>query len=207
MTNENIGVTGDPAGHTPTPRDRQLFARADLIAMLFFLALGVAIVITAISLKVTNALGIGPGMFPLVSGVLIGGLGLIGSIARIRQFRAPASSSSEEGPAVGPAAPSILDEGETPLESEETFTTVNWLRLGLALTLVVVFVLIVPLVGFVLALSLLTLGLMKLVARRTWVLSLVVAVGAGALTYFGFGVFLGIHMTGSSLVFFSWLDT
>ncbi|MCU1523147.1 MAG: Tricarboxylate transport protein TctB [Microbacteriaceae bacterium] len=203
MTNENIGVTGDPAGHTPTPRDRQLFARADLIAMLFFLALGVAIVISAISLKVTNALGIGPGMFPLVSGGLIGGLGLIGSIARIRQFRAPASSSSEEGPAV----PSILDEGETPLESEETFTTVNWLRLGLALTLVVVFVLIVPLVGFVLALSLLTLGLMKLVARRTWVLSLVVAVGAGALTYFGFGVFLGIHMTGSSLVFFSWLDT
>jgi hypothetical protein len=203
VTNENIGVTGDPAGHTPTPRDRQLFARADLIAMLFFLALGVAIVISAIALKVTNALGIGPGMFPLISGVLIGGLGLIGSIARIRQFRAPASSSSEEGPAV----PSILDEGETPLESEETFTTVNWLRLGLALTLVVVFVLIVPLVGFVLALSLLTLGLMKLVARRTWVLSLVVAVGAGALTYFGFGVFLGIHMTGSSLVFFSWLDT
>ncbi|MCU1508757.1 MAG: hypothetical protein JWQ12_1022 [Glaciihabitans sp.] len=204
MTNEDNGVTGEPAGHTPTPRDSQLFARADLIAMLFFLVLGVAIIFGAISLKVTNALGIGPGMFPLVSGVLIGGLGLVGSISRIRKFRAPASLSSLDADAV---APSLLDEGETPLESEETFTTVNWLRLGLALALVVAFVFIVPVVGFVLALSLLTLGLMKLVARRTWVLSIIVAIGAGALTYFGFGVFLGIHMTGSSLALFSWLDT
>jgi hypothetical protein len=172
--------------------------------MIVFAVLGLAIVISAVGLRLTNALGIGPGMFPLVSGLLIGGLGLVGALRGLRKLR-----SLPAEPADGPfeEVPVTYDGSETPQQSEETFTSVSWPLLAIALMLVVVFVFVVPILGFVLALSLLTFGLMRLVARRGWLMCTLLAIGTGALTYYGFGVFLGIHMTPSSLAFLSWLDT
>jgi hypothetical protein len=191
-----VGEQTDPAD------GERVYAIADLIGMLFFTVLGVAVIIGAIILKPTNALGIGPGMFPLVSGVLIAGLGLIGSTTRLLRIRRAGRFEPVDSSHVA----SAIDESETPGE-DETFVTVRWVRLGIALALIIAFVLLTPLLGFVPALALLAFGLMILVARRGWLLSVIVGIGTGVLAYYGFGVFLNIHLTGSSLIIFSWLDT
>lgn len=189
-------------GPTDLPDGARVYAIADLIGMLFFLALGVAIILGAILLRPTNALGIGPGMFPLISGVLIGGLGLVGTLTRVVWIRRAGRIEPVDAPHVA----SPIDESETPGE-DETFDSVDWVRLGIALGLIVVFVLVAPLLGFVPALAMFAFGLTMLVARRGWLASSLVGIGTGALAYYGFGVFLNIHLTGSSLSFLAWLDT
>ncbi|MCU1411748.1 MAG: hypothetical protein JWR04_2455 [Rhodoglobus sp.] len=191
-----------PVEATDLPDGARIYAIADLVGMLFFLVLGVVVIIAAVVLRPTNALGIGPGMFPLVSGVLIGGLGLVGTVTRLARIR----RAGRIEPVDGGHLHSPVDESETPGE-DETFISVNWLRLGLALALIVVFVVVTPILGFVPALALLAFGLTILVARRGWLTSVLVGIGTGALAYYGFGIFLNIHLTGSSLVFLTWLDT
>ena len=203
-------MAGASAGHTGPSKDERVFARADLITMLVFLVLGIAIIVRAFGLRVTNALGIGPGMFPLVSGILIAGLGLVGTIVRLRQIRAlapvPEATPPELTASRAHAEPHI-EEYDSPVDIDESFTTVNWVRLSLALVLVVAFVFLVPVLGFVTALTLLTLGLMLLVAGRGWLPSVLVALGTGALTYYGFGYFLNVQLPSTSLIFLTWLDT
>ena len=210
MTDQSIGVAGDPAGHTGPSEDERVFARADLVAMLLFLVLGIAIIVRAFGLRVTNALGVGPGMFPLVSGILIAGLGLIGTVVRLRQLRALAPVPEATPAAVTEQrayAEPHIEEYDSPADIDESFTTVNWVRVALALVLVVAFVVLVPVLGFVTALTLLTLGLMVLVAGRGWLPSVLVALGTGALTYYGFGLFLNVQLPSTSLIFLTWLDT
>jgi len=191
----------------PRPRfgERRISAVVDLVTMALIAALGLWVVVTSVGLGLQTSLGIGPGMFPLASGAALLLLGLIGVVSRAIRLRGALAAQPDPAVESEPDA-AVITEEEPPPSEAETFTTVKWGRLAIAAALVFAFVLVMGYLGFVISLSLFMLAMMLLVARRSWWVSLIVAVATAAAIYFGFGVFLGVVLPGPTAPFLSWMN-
>ena len=151
----------------------------DLIGAALLAALGVAFAIGGTRYGVFGeGSRIGPGFMPLVAGVLLVVFGvIIGVQATLHRGRVPshAAQNTQEGGVEG--------------EEEAGASTV-----AVAFGLMLVTVLLIPVLGFLLSFGLLILALVTFVEREGWVRGLLLSVGAIAVTWLTFVVFLEIPL-------------
>jgi putative tricarboxylic transport membrane protein len=211
----------DTEGST-AEREARIFAIVDVVTMAAITILGAVVVAESTRLGIRNALGVGPGMFPLISGsvlLVLGAIGAVTSAVHLRRELAPDAvganiSSGISAPTAAGAASAQgdgvdllhIDDEDIPAVEQETFTSVLWPRLAAAAALIFAFVLVVNSLGFIVSLTLFMFAMMKLVARRGWVLSVVLTLATSMVVYFGFGIFLGVALPGPSLPFLSWMN-
>ena len=182
-------------------RDLCVISRVDLIAMLVLTGIGFWIMIKSTEMRLTNALGVGPGMFPFISGMLLAGLGLVGSISRLRAFKLLIRSQI----VAQQSSHDIVESEVEPLKEEEMFTMVKWGKVGLIALFLVIFVFLADYIGIVLSLALLSFSLMVLVAKRNLRLSIVLTFCVVLVVYFGFEKILGLAFPPPSLSFLGWM--
>lgn len=202
-------------------REAGIRAVAELATMLVTTALGVWVTTESLHLGLHNALGIGPGMFPMVSGVALTLLGAISSFVALAALRRHRDSSITSGagtrdhvaPAIGEGhdVDAVLSGTQDALavavdQEAETFIGVRWVRLAFAVVLLVGFVMFMSYLGFVVGLSVLMLLMMLLVAQRGLVFSIILTIATAITIYYGFGVFLDVVLPGPTAPFLSWLN-
>ncbi len=142
----------------------------DLIGGGLLVALGTAFAIGATRFELfTQGGGIGPGLMPFISGILLVVFGmLVGVEAWWRRERIPQPREEEEG---------VLNRS---------------VALGFGLTLIAI--LLVPIIGFLLSFGLLIFALVVLLEREPFWLGLVLSIGAIAVTWVVFVWFLRIPL-------------
>ena len=182
-------------------RESRVSTRVDLITMLVLTGIGFWIMFESSEMRLTNALGVGPGMFPFISGALLTGLGLVGSISRLRALQLLISSQIV---AQAISHDSVESEVE-PLKEEEMFTMVKWDKVGLIALFLAIFVFLADYIGIVLSLALLCFSLMVLVAKRSLRLSIITTFSVVLVVYFGFEKILGLAFPPPSLSFLGWM--
>lgn len=189
-------------------REARIFAIVEVATMAAITTLGAVVVAESIRLGIRNALGVGPGMFPLISGSALLVLGAIGTIAGAVQLRHVLDPQSEGDVSAPGDLVNILhvDDDDIPAVEQETFMSVLWLRLATAAVLIFAFVLVMKYLGFIVSLTIFMFAMVKLVARRGLVLSVVLTLATSMVVYFGFGIFLGVALPGPSLPFLSWMN-
>ena len=182
-------------------RESRVISRVDLITMLVLTGIGFWIMIKSSEMRLTNALGVGPGMFPFISGILLAGLGLAGSISRLRAFMPSIRSQI-----VAQQTSDVKVENEIePLKEEEMFTMVKWGKVGLIALFLAIFVFLADYIGIVFSLALLCFSLMVLVAKRSLRLSIIITFCVVLVVYFGFEKILGLEFPPPSLSFLGWM--
>jgi hypothetical protein len=221
MPTHETSATLTPVEPSAEHREAGIKAVAELATMLVTTALGLWVTTESLHLGLHNALGIGPGMFPMVSGVALSVLGAIGSIVALAALRRHRHSSVTSGPGLLHNAAPAIGEGHdvdavvsgaqealaVAVDQEaETFTGVLWVRLALAIVLLVGFVTFMSYLGFVVGLSVLMLLMMLLVAKRGLVFSIILTIATAITIYYGFGVFLDVVLPGPTAPFLSWLN-
>jgi hypothetical protein len=194
---------------TAAGREHRIRATAELVTMAAIATLGVAVVVDSIRMGLHNALGVGPGMFPFVSGVALACLGLGGTVTGVvRRCVSPHRDASSPTAGAEPVNDAQVMEEERAVSGEEpqTFTSVNWRTLAIAVALLLGFVAVMSYFGFVISLTALMLALMLLVARRGPVFSIVMTVATALAVYYGFGVLLDVHLPGPTASFLTWMN-
>ncbi|HYH42299.1 MAG TPA: tripartite tricarboxylate transporter TctB family protein [Burkholderiales bacterium] len=157
------------------------FNNGDAISAAVLAGLGGYIVMEARTWDYLTPDGPGPGFFPIWYGValVILSLVVIGSrLIRISQARG-ADSASKAAPRDGP--------GEARKRSEIYHALAVWVAFAACVALLKV-------LGFLLALGLLTLFLVALIYRRPWKVALAVAVGISAGFYLVFPLALSVPL-------------
>jgi hypothetical protein len=193
-------------------REGRISAIAETTTMAAIAVLGLLIVLDSIRLGLESALGIGPGMFPLISGaalLLLGVIGLYSAVValwRVLRTSLPSEPSGMVAPE-GPMTPdskgdtladvlSVKD--EVPEIEPEMFTTVMWGRLAIAGALIFAFVVAMPWLGFIVSLVLFMFFMLKFVAGRGIVLTLILTLATSLVVYYGFGILLDVALPGPS---------
>jgi len=151
----------------------------DLIGAGLLAALGVAFAIGGTGYGVFGeGSRIGPGFMPFVAGVLLAVFGvMIGVEAALHRGRVPSNTVEN------------MQEGGVEGGEEAGGSTV-----AVAFGLMLVTVLLIPLLGFLLSFGLLILVLVTFVEREGWVRGILLSVGAIAVTWLTFVVFLQIPL-------------
>jgi hypothetical protein len=184
-------------------REARIFAIVEVSTMAAIAILGALIAAESVRLGIRNALGVGPGMFPFISGGALLVLGVIGTVTAAVHLRRALASQPDPS-----AAGDVLqvDADEIPLVERETFTSVLWLRLATAAALIFAFVFVMKYLGFIVSFTLFMFAMMMLVARRGLWLSLILTLATAMATYYGFGIFLGVALPGPSLPLLRWMN-
>src|SRR5258708_3172769 len=83
---EGTAQMPDTEGST-AEREARMFAIVDVVTMAAITILGAVVLAESIRLGIRNALGVGPGMFPLISGSVLLVLGAIGTVSSAVHLR------------------------------------------------------------------------------------------------------------------------
>ena len=137
--------------------------RTYVIANIFWLVLSTAVCLESRSLKVGGLHSPGPGFLPFYTSILLGILALISLMQTLKVAEGPAS---------------------------EIWGGVQWLKLGLMLASLFLYILLFSYLGFILATFLLLLVLFRVVEPYGWKMVLISSVLTIAGTYFFFVVLL-----------------
>lgn len=140
----------------------------DLIAALIWMGLGITIAIGSYGLKLETLRSPGPGLMPFLLGI---GLSLSSLPILVRSLM-------------------IKDNGG----DENIWSGVEFKKLGLVVTSLLVYALILEKVGFVLMTFFLLLMLFKVIGSRKWSFSLMVSVLTVIVTYLVFVVLLKVEL-------------
>ncbi len=173
------------------------------------LLLGSVIALAGVNYGLTNVTGVGAGFFPVVAGVLIALAGALWLLQLTVARRAGASVSVEgrEHAVPIPADATIEDvvhhfETDDELDDDAAFPDrAGVLRVGIIVAAVLAAAIVLPIIGYTLAMTLMLAAVLHLVSKRPWWLALVVGVGAALASRLVFEVWLGTALPVSSIGF------
>ena len=157
------------------------------------LAVGLAVAVTGVSYGLTGSIGIGPGFFPLVAGLLTAGGGALwlGRLLRARVTTAPPDLDTSD----------VLPEEE----HEDVPDTRGWARIGVVVGALLAAALLLDVVGYTLSVTLMLTAVLTLVSRRRWWVALLAGVVAALASRLVFEQWLGTALPVSSLPLLSHL--
>lgn len=152
-----------------------------VVAAGIFLLLGIITSVASLSLGLWASLGPGPGFFPFWTGLLLAGASVVWGIG---QWRRPNVVEHAETPEAAAA--------EIPASPRQIITTVVSL-IALALLLEVL--------GFQLSVLLFLLFQLKFVARRSWLLTIILSLAGSFGLYAVFANVLSVPLPGAGIPF------
>jgi len=170
------------------------------------LAGGAVVSLVGASYGLTNVTGVGAGFFPCVAGALVALAGLMWvtqlAVARKTAAAAPAVAVDAPAPASLASVQTDFDaDDEIDEDGDETEfpDKAGWIRVGIIVASVLVAALLLNLLGYTIAMTLMLGTVLFFVSKRPWWLALVVALGAALASRLVFEVWLGTALPTSSI--------
>lgn len=177
----------------PTPR-------LEWIPSLGALAGGIALIVNGLGYGVTHDPGVGAGFLPLVAGCI---LAVTGAVWAVRLGLAAQAHHSMDGPhpATDSALETVLIDGLDDAADDDVAMPDRrgWQRVGIVVASLAGAALLLPLLGYTVAVALLLFTVLRFVSERRWWLAALIAVGGALITRLVFQVWLGTSLPTSSL--------
>lgn len=151
---------------------------------------GMIIAIAGVNYGLTNATGVGAGFFPLVAGCIIA----LGSVMWALQLVTRSTRPSDA--ATSPLADNgAMEEPDDVTEPDRR----GVLRVAIVAGSLIIAAILLPVLGYLVTMTLLLLAVMTLVSARRWNIALLVAVGTAMVSRFVFADLLGTALPHSTI--------
>jgi len=170
------------------------------------LAGGAVISLVGASYGLTNVTGVGAGFFPCVAGALVALAGLMW-VTQLAVARRTAGATPAV--VVDAAAPASLASVHTEFDADDEIDEdgdetdfpdrAGWIRVGIIVASVLVAALLLNLLGYTIAMTLMLATVLFFVSKRPWWLALLVALGSALASRLVFEVWLGTALPTSSI--------
>lgn len=172
---------------------------------------GIAVMVSGFGYGLTNVTGVGAGFFPVVAGATIAlgavlwALQLLGAAAAQRReagrsaARTPFEGNRVDPPtdtAIGVLVVDGIDEEDDDIALPDRRGV---LRVAIVAGALVLSAILLPVLGYLLTMTLLLFSVMTLVSARRWWVALLIAVGVAVISRFVFADLLGTALPHSSI--------
>lgn len=172
---------------------------------------GIAVMVSGFGYGLTNVTGVGAGFFPVVAGATIAlgavlwALQLLGAAAARRReasrsdTRPPFEANRVDPPtdtAIGVLVVDGIDEEDDDIALPDRRGV---LRVAIVAGALVLAAILLPVLGYLLTMTLLLFSVMTLVSARRWWVALLIAVGVAVISRFVFADLLGTALPHSSI--------
>lgn len=174
--------------------------RLEWIPSLGAFAGGIALIASGLGYGVTHDPGVGAGFLPLVAGCI---LAITGGVWTTRLALAARDHRTihDPHPPTDSALETVLVDGIDDAGDDEAAMPDRrgWQRVGIVVASLAGAALLLPLLGYTVAVALLLFTVLRFVSERRWWLAALIAVGGAVLTRLVFQVWLGTSLPTSSL--------
>lgn len=166
--------------------------------------LGVACAATGLIYGAVGRVGIGPGTFPLIAGVCIGTAGILWLVRLVGAPRPDHQASVVGDGSIGVPEDLVAENADIEYAADDTGDgalpdRAGWARIGAVIGSMLTAALLLDVVGYTIAVTVMIAGVLVFVSRRRWWVALPVAAAAALVSRLVFETWLGISLPTSAI--------